>query len=272
MASTGILYPLRTRAIALDPINPNTLYAGTDGERSLQGGALYKSTDGGLRWMATGLRGVDVYSIVVDPLKTSIIYAGTLKGVYKSVDAGRTWQPVNNGLKSTTVRALAIDPTPPKGQSPEASLTLYAGTQQGDIYKSLDGAANWALMEAIGAPVTAIALSPLRPGVVFAATAEGLYRTTDGGATWKPLAGGIWKFKLDGVAIDPKKPSVVYVVGPGGVYKSTDGGDNWGPANIGLAGTVPTALVIDPNDPLVLYVGTNKGVFKSTNMGITWER
>jgi Tol biopolymer transport system component len=270
-AAVGILFPLRVRAIALDPTNPSVLYAGTDGERSEQGGTLYRSVDGGARWTATKLKNLDVYAILVDLLSPSIVYAGTLKGVYKSVDAGANWQAAGAGLKTTAVQALAIDPTPPKGVTPGASLTLYAGTRQGEIYRSTDGAATWALVGSADVPVTSITASA-KPGVVFAATAEGLYRTSDGGAHWAPMAGGIWKFKLDGVVVDPKKPDVVYVVGPRGIFKSPDGGDNWGPVGFGLAGTQPTTLAIDPNDNLLLYAGTDKGVFKSTNMGITWDR
>jgi photosystem II stability/assembly factor-like uncharacterized protein len=271
-ASQGLAYPLRVRAIALDPANPDTLYAGTDGERGQQGGSLYKSTDGGLHWTATSLRDLDVYVIAVDPLNPSVVYAGTLKGVYKSTDAGATWRSSSTGLKTAAVQALALDSTPPRGERLTASVTLYAGTRQGDLYKSTDSAATWTLLDSRDVPVTALATSPQRPSMVFAATAEGLLRTTDGGAHWGMMAGGIWRFKLDGVAIDPRNPAVVYVVGPAGVFKSTDGGENWGPASIGLTGTQPTALAIDPNEPAILYVGTDRGVFRSRNAGVTWER
>ena len=268
----GMVYPLRVRAIALDPGNPSVVYAGTDGERSQQGGTLYKSLDGGGRWTASRLRDVDVYALAVDPLDANTLYAGTGKGVYKSTDAGASWQTASTGLKTSAVQALVIDPTPPAAGGARRSLTLYAGTRQGDIYKSVDGAAIWTVQESDDAPVTALALSPLRPSIVFAASSEGLYRTTDGGGRWQLLAGGIWKYKLDGVVIDPKNPAIVYAVGPGGVFKSTDGGENWGPAVIGLAGSRPTALAIDPGDPAILYVGTDKGVFRSGNAGVTWER
>jgi dipeptidyl aminopeptidase/acylaminoacyl peptidase len=271
-SGVGMVYPLRVRAIALDPGNPSVVYAGTDGERSQQGGTLYKSLDGGGRWAATSLRDVDVYSLAVDPLDGNILYAGTGRGVYKSTNAGASWQAASIGLKSLAVQALVMDPTPPGAGSARRSLTLYAGTRQGEIYKSLDGAATWIAQESDEAPVTALALSPLRPSIVFAASGEGLYRTTDGGARWQMLAGGIWKFKLDAVAIDPKNPLVIYAAGPGGVFKSTDGGENWGPAVIGLTGSQPTSLVIDPGDPAILYVGTDKGVFRSGNAGVTWER
>ncbi|MDP3047367.1 MAG: DPP IV N-terminal domain-containing protein, partial [Chloroflexota bacterium] len=221
-SGVGMVYPLRVRAIALDPGNPSVVYAGTDGERSQQGGTLYKSLDGGGRWTASRLRDVDVYALVVDPLDANTLYAGTGKGVYKSTDAGASWQTASTGLKTSAVQTLLIDPTPPAAGGARRSLTLYAGTRQGDIYKSVDGAATWTVQEADDAPVTALALSPLRPSVVFAASGEGLYRTTDGGARWQLLAGGIWKYKLDGVVIDPKNPLIVYAVGPGGVFKSTD--------------------------------------------------
>jgi photosystem II stability/assembly factor-like uncharacterized protein len=272
-SGVGMVYPLRVRAIALDPGNPSVVYAGTDGERSQQGGAVYKSLDGGGRWAATSLRDVDVYALAVDPLDANSIYAGTGKGVYKSTNAGASWQPASSGLKTSAVQTLLIDATPPPaGGGARRSLTLYAGTRQGEIYKSVDGAANWTVQSAGDAPLTALALSPLRPSIVFAASGEGLYRSKDAGLLWQLLAGGIWKFKLDSVVIDPKNPLVVYAAGPAGVFKTTDGGENWGPAIIGLVGTQPTVLVIDPGDPAILYVGTDKGVFRSGNAGVTWER
>jgi hypothetical protein len=271
-ASQGMAYPLRVRALAMDPAKPSVLYAGTDGERSQTGGALYKSIDGGLRWTKTRLRDLDIYAIAVDPASPDTVYAGTLTGVFKSSDGGATWRAANTGLKTPAVQALAIDPTPPKGGPPAASQVIYAGTRQGDLYRSADAAATWTLVESRDSAVTAIALKPGQTSVAYASTADGLLRSTDSGAHWSLVAGGIWRYKLDGVVVDPKNAGVVYAVGPGGVFKSSDGGENWGPASVGLLGTQPTALAIDPRDSQVLYLGTDKGMFRSAHGAIYWER
>ncbi len=271
-ASQGIVYPLRVRALAQNPAKPAVLYAGTDGERSQTGGALYKSLDGGLRWTQTTLRDLDIYAIVVDPVNPETVYAGTLTGVFKSTDGGATWRAVNSGLKTPAVQALAIDSTSSGGQRPASAQVLYAGTRQGDLYRTTDAAATWTLLESRDFPVTAIALKPGQGSVAYAATADGLLRSTDSGAHWNLAAGGIWRLKLDAVVVDSHNPAVVYVVGPGGVFKSSDDGENWGPTSVGLLGTQPTTLAIDPRDSLILYLGTDKGMFRSGNGAIYWER
>jgi len=219
------------------------------------------------------LKGVDVYAVAVDPNRPSTVYAGTAKGVHKSLDGGASWAPVERGIRpNTAVTALAIDPTPGKQGPGEGSPTIFAGTRSGEVYRSVNGGVDWSAVGSLEAAVNALALHYQRPGVIFAATTEGLYRSSDGGDVWLPIAGGIWKIPLNIVTIDPLKPSVMYVGGPKGVFKSNDGGNNWGPASTGLGGLGVTALAIDPTDPQVLYAGTERGLYRSGTGGISWEQ
>jgi len=278
--------------ILVNPRNPTTLYVGAANgvlKRTQATGnwvaanagimhplkvrALYKSVDGGQRWAATPLKGVDVYAVAVDPNRPSTVYAGTAKGVHKSLDGGASWAPVERGIRpNTAVTALAIDPTPGKQGPGEGSPTIFAGTRSGEVYRSVNGGVDWSAVGSLEAAVNALALHYQRPGVIFAATTEGLYRSSDGGDVWLPIAGGIWKIPLNIVTIDPLKPSVMYVGGPKGVFKSNDGGNNWGPASTGLGGLGVTALAIDPTDPQVLYAGTERGLYRSGTGGISWEQ
>ena len=81
-----------------------------------------------------------------------------------------------------------MDPTPPGSQRITASAVLYAGTRQGDLHKSIDGGATWSPADSRDAPWTSLAVSPLRPTVVFAAGADGLLRSTD---RRRPLGDGL---------------------------------------------------------------------------------
>jgi photosystem II stability/assembly factor-like uncharacterized protein len=117
-------------ALAIDPANPGTVYAGTGGF------GVFKSTDGGFRWNAgnTGLTNTEVRALAIGSTNPATIYAGTSDGVFRSTDGATSWTAVNSGLTNTSVRALTINPSNP--------ATLYAGTD-GGVFKSTDGGASW---------------------------------------------------------------------------------------------------------------------------------
>ncbi len=273
LSTTGINYPTRVAALALDPTDSKVVYAGTDGQRAIAG-ALYKSSDGGTRWSATGLKDVDVYAIVVDQRQAKNLYAGTSKGAYSSTDGGVTWSQRNSGLKTTIVQALVIDYSPQgsgRGSPAPSGAVLYLGTRQGEVYKSSTGGAEWKSVQTFNAPVTALVIDVRKAVTVFATTEDGLFSSTDAGETWNQVSGGIWKVRLLGLLASPKE-NTVYAYGVQGVFVSHDGGVNWGPASSGLEGTQPSSLVTHPTDPSILYVGTDKGVYRTANGGVTWIR
>jgi hypothetical protein len=114
-------------------LNPATLYAGTSG------GGIFKTTSSGANWSAinSGLFGLTVQAIAVDPTSSSTVYAGTTNGVFKSNDGGANWLPSSLGMANLSIFAVAvaIDPT--------SHTTLYAGTTGGGTYKSVDAGATW---------------------------------------------------------------------------------------------------------------------------------
>ena len=243
-------------ALAIDPLNRNTLYAGIDT------GSVIKTTDGGSHWMTsnTGLPPFGtVYTIAIDPSNPTIIYAGTW-GVFKSTDAGGNWNPT--GLASEWIYALAIDPSNPE--------TLYAGTGN-NLYKSTDSGANWnAVSTGIvdrNTNVNALAIDPKNSDILYVGR-DHLYKTTDGGANWSLIG----SFSPQTISINPLDPNTLYAGTWGdGVFKSTDGGDHWISANTGLTDEVVIALAISPVDPNVIYAGTwNGGVFMSQYGGSWW--
>ncbi|MBI4577995.1 MAG: hypothetical protein HY722_17170, partial [Planctomycetes bacterium] len=99
----------------------------------------------------------------------------------------------------------------------------------------------------------------------FAGTYEsGLFKTTDGGASWSAANTGLTSTIVRALAIDPSAPSTLYAGTVGGVFKTTDGGAGWSAANAGLTSAFVRALVIDPSAPSTVYAGTEYGgVYKT---------
>jgi hypothetical protein len=124
---------------------------------------------------------------VIDPADPGILYAGTqgiytepkgFRGLFKSIDGGASWLPVNNGLTGladigATITALVI--------APNHSNVLYAGTSRDGIYKSVDGAATWVKFNdgLTSVEIRALAVSPNSPNMLYAATSDGIFRLID---------------------------------------------------------------------------------------------
>jgi hypothetical protein len=269
--TSGGPYSGSVYALAIDPVTPTTLYAGTryDG--------VFKSTDSGGTWAtaSTGLQNQDVSALAINPSTPATLYAGGV-GVFKSTDAGGTWTAANTGLTYSYVRvnALAINPANP--------ATLYAGAVGlgGGVFKSTNAGGTWVAANA-GLPkvgiynlgIRALAIDPVTPTTVYAGTEfRGVFKSTNSGGTWTAANTGLTNEDVNALAIDPVAPTTLYAgTFGGGVFKSTDSGGTWAAANAGLANMGVNALVIDPSTPTTLYAGTDLGgVLRSTNSGSTW--
>ena len=188
--------------------------------------AYTRAPDGGANWSAvnTGLTNTYVEALAIDPSNTSIVYTGTLGGVYKSTNGGANWSATCFGGAGEAV----IDPA--------NTSTVYVGT--------------WGLsrarMEEEAVPffssmsVAALAIDPANTSTIYAGTNDGVYKSTDGGANWSAVNTGLTNLYVQALAIDPTNTSIVYAgvftygVPGGGVYKSTDGGANWSAVIPGL--------------------------------------
>jgi photosystem II stability/assembly factor-like uncharacterized protein len=211
-------------AIAIDPTDPKTVWAGT-GESWMRnsvsiGDGIYKTTDGGENWTNVGLRNSErIAKILIDPTNPSTVYAcvpGKLwsdsddRGVYKTTDGGRTWSKILAGPNASTGCSLmTMDPGAPK--------TIYAGMW--DFRRK-----GWTFRSGGEGP--------------DAPSGSGLFKSADGGATWTSLddasAKGLPRKPWGRVAVTvaPSKPDVVYAfieaVPPlNGLYRSEDGGKTW---------------------------------------------
>lgn len=289
-------------ALAIDPDNPNTIYAGTVS-------GVLKSTDGGTTWINTGLSG-DIVTLAIDFANPGILYAAISEHnfcfyfdqrLFKSTDAGMTWKsvilPINGCMD---IYVLLIDPTTP--------TTLYVADYGEDtnatLIKSTDGGETWGRGSGlIGPPLAALAIDPHNPTTLYSGTFDyhsyeydgnledkrnGVLKSTDGGVNWTTT--GLTNTGIAVLAIDPVNPSTIYAATSrfiftysplrpgsfGGLFKSTDGGSSWSAINSGLSQLLGsnanvTALAIRPDSPNVLYAGTNGGgVFRSTDGGANW--
>jgi len=292
------------RAITIDPVNPNVVYAAAfnDGffkstnagttwsaiNTGIAGGAidvavhpttpstvfgatnsgLYKSTNGGANWaLVGGSAGQPVFAVAIDPVNpTNVYYATSTAGVFKSVNTGASFIPANTGLTATFTTALAIDPVTP--------INLYVGTSASGLFKSTDGGATWnpANTGLTIASISDLSISTSSPATLFTAPFNAsLFKSTNSGDNWAPLnPGGFLGFMS--VVVNPATAATVYAGHNGiGVFKSTDSGGTWAAINNGLTLRIIRALVIDPSATSTVYAGTQGGVFKTTDGGATWQ-
>lgn len=254
------------RAYAYDAVPPTTVYAG------LEGGGVFRSTNGGATWSAfnAGFDNPLITNVRAFLVSPGSVLAGTDLGLFRSSNGG-AWQPVAQGPEA--------DPANPKklNQSVQALAsmpgTILAGVFSGGVYRSTDDGATWIPpASGNGMPasqtVTAFAVHPFTPGLVYAAAGSGIYRSTDAGATWSLASDG-----LPGSAtpitmwVDPDYPNIYFAgTGSDGVYRSINAGLTWHPINDGLGAVRARGLVIftSPSGAR-LYAGTENGVWGAIN-------
>jgi photosystem II stability/assembly factor-like uncharacterized protein len=268
----------------------------------------------GLRWRMIGpFRGGRTVAASGVPGQPNVFYIGvTNGGVWKTTDAGRVWKPIFDDQDTGSIGALAVAPSDPQ--------VIYVGSGEGiqrpdlsvgdGIYKSTDGGQSWKRLGLDAGlqnaqQISAIIVDPHDSKRVFVAALghpygankeRGVYRSTDGGATWQSV---LYKDENTGavdLAFDPSNAQTVYAVmwaarqapweigesfkGQGsGLFKSTDGGNTWQP----LTGGLPTVaeglgrigIAIAPNDPRRMYAlvdAREGGVYRSEDAGGTWQR
>ena len=159
-------------------------------------------------------------------------------GVFETKNAGDSWAKRMDGMKEVLmVVTLGLDPTRPS--------ILYAGTS-GGVYKSIDQAGHWEkvnnglvsptiIKSSRALNVTAVLVDPYEPETVYAATLEGLYKTTDGAASWVRIGQSLQDQMLFSMVLDRTRKGVIYLGGREGIHRSEDGGNTWTTLNKGLA-------------------------------------
>jgi photosystem II stability/assembly factor-like uncharacterized protein len=271
--------------------------------------AMSAATFAGLEWRSIGpaFNSGRVVDFAVDPQAHNIIFAATASGgLWKTINSGTTWEPVFDKEKSYSIGCVTLDPA--------NSSVVWVGTGEnnsqrsvafGDgVYKSLDGGQNWKNVgldasEHIGM----IVVDPRDSNVVYVAAQgplwaaggdRGVYKTTDGGATWERVLFISDDTGANEVHLDPRDPDVVYASsyqrrrhvytlvngGPeSAIYKSTDAGATWRKLTEGLPKVDMGKIGFDisPADPDVLYAVIEAqrdkgGFFRSTDRGESWSK
>lgn len=278
---SGELSGARVNAIAIDPRNPETLYAGTSGSTV----GIFKSTDGGEGWDLKCSEDMDaVQSLLINTNNSSIVYAGVYHfdswmndGIRKSIDGGETWEGRHIGTSmSANVVALAMTPAM---YAPEEIYAIKAETQT-DVYKSTDGGDNWTPTNTPWisfAPPGALAVDPNAPNVVYVGThysQGGFYKSPDGGGTWSIKTNGLPPNCPSSIVIDRRDSSLYVGLIEGGVYKSGDGAETWIEASQGVNNAYILDIAVDPGSSGTVFA-TIKGkgchLAKTTNGGKSWE-
>ncbi len=279
----------RAIAVAGEPGNPMVAYVGA------ASGGIFKTTDGGVSWtpIFDQQDNSSIGALAIAPSDNAVVWAGTGEsflirpahaignGVYKSVDSGRTW--VNMGLQPTArISRVIIDPHNSNVVYVAALGNTNTPQQERGVYKTTDGGKSWTRVLFVdeNTGCSDLSIDPQHPDTLYAAMwqidiktwklssggpGSGIYKTTDGGATWKPLRNGlpggpdhpVGKTSVD-VAVS--SPGIVYALiedKTPGLYKSEDAGEHWTLLyqNNSMAQRAPyyTRVRVSPQDPNRLY-------------------
>jgi len=295
----------RTRAAVGVASQPNVFYIG------VCNGGVWKTNDYGRTWrpifddQPTGSIG----AIAVAPSDPNIVYVGsgeglqrpdlsTGDGIYKSTDAGKTWTHL--GLRDgQQIPEIAVDARNPNRLFVAVLGHPYGPNQERGIFRSTDGAQTFekVLFKDENTGAYDVAIDPSNPDIVYATLWEsrqgpwengawtgtngGIFKSTDGGSTWRQLTQGL---PPDGVvqadiAVAPSNPKRIYatVTAPrgGGIHRSDDGGETWSRATTDsrpfarIGGGDQAVPVVDPKNPDIVYI-TTVVTWKSTDGGKTW--
>jgi photosystem II stability/assembly factor-like uncharacterized protein len=258
--SEGPLSDLYVSALAVDPGQPSTLYAATDGA------GVFKSTDGGKSWVAIneGLANFFVTALALGagPHSTAL-YAATDAGIFKTTTEGSAWVAVNSGLTDLAVSALAVEPA--------SDAVVYAGSKSGKIFKTTDGASNWTETGPGLARGTVRALTIPRSvsATIYAGTENGVFKSTNAGGSWSPANTGLSNISIMSLVTDPDSPSHLFACTAAGLSVSHNSGGSWTAVSPDVSSG---ALVVghDSAGP-VLYAGGNGTVLKSIDGGKSWK-
>jgi photosystem II stability/assembly factor-like uncharacterized protein len=295
----------RATAVAVDPNNDNRIWLGA------ADGGVFRSTDAGVTWVAVfdDQTATAIGSIAVHPTDSNTVYVGTGEdngggfaydgeGVFRTTDGGATWTAL--GLSEVRrIGRIAIDPINPQRLFVAAGGDWYNPDPDRGIYRSIDGGATWqkVLYVADDTGGIDVAIDPVDPSRVYAAVWQrrifgdtwyiagpesGVWRSTDGGATWARLGNGLPagpNVGRIGLAVAASSPNIVFALVVGGdgvlldVFKSTNYGSTWTSLNPAIA-TFDFSyyfgnIRVDPGDPGTVYI-LDVRLLKSTNGGASF--
>ena len=269
------------RALAVDPGEPDSLWAG------VKGGILRVFDRGARRRFFPVSAGDEVISLAFDPAGrvlyagtgwndlSSVGYPGRQGGVWRSTDRGRTWRQGVQGMIATEVHAVTA---PAPGRVVAAVLGRGPIVGDGSIARWIRGD------QGIERTIYDLLADPAAPEILWAATANGVFRSEDDGLTWAGASAGLTGvpgfptlFAFTSLALDPTVPGGLWVAGWSGLFHSADRGGTWTRVTNLPDGTAFEAVAVDPNDPRKVWAASQGGggvfptVFRSEDGGATWQ-
>ena len=227
-------------------------------------------------WSPTGPAGGDARAFAAVPGDTSHLYLGTTNSwVYESLDRGATWHRLSklDASDDLILDHIIVDPVDP--------TTVYVAAwvvdhPDGGLWVSHDSGKTWSVVDGLkGRSIRAFTLAPSNPKMMFAGTLDGVFRSTDAGATWTQMSppGSQEIHEVESLAIDPVDPNIVYAGTWHLPWKTTDGGKNWHNIKQGLIDDSDVfSIIIDPSAPSVVYTSACSGIYKSENAGELYHK
>lgn len=289
-------------ALAINPKTPETVWAGT-GEvwtrNSVSvGDGIYKTEDAGLNWTKMGLEKTErISSVKIDPTNTNVMYVGAMgalwgasadRGVYKTTDAGKTWEKIFYVDENTGCSELVMDPKNSNvlyaafWEFRRTAFSFNSGGAKSALYKSTDAGKTWEKIHN-GFPAgkvgrIAIAVAPSNSDILYSVIEsekpenKGLYRSDDGGKNWKFLNGdfelSVRPFYFSRIVIDPKNPDIICKAGLSGSI-SRDGGKTFR-SHGGVHSDIHDYW-FDINNSNMLFVATDGGLYRTWDGGNVFD-
>lgn len=266
-------------SLAIDPHKPQIIFAAGD--------FLQRSLDGGISWqiLQTPPRHMNInLTVAVHPLLPGFVFVGdTGNGVFRSIDGGNHWNPVNRGMNSLEVRPFAIG-EPGK---------LFTAGENWQMYQKSSEQSSWMLLESLMTKrVEQIAVHPKNPKLIALAgdfteddydpSGSNVAVSIDGGASWrfsKALQGGICCF-FKVLSFHSQNPDILFMSvfnssgAFAGVAKSTDQGRTWKLSNAGLTNprVVKMAVGLEPGSPIFVLTERRAEIYRTENAAESWQK
>ncbi|MFQ5639102.1 MAG: WD40/YVTN/BNR-like repeat-containing protein, partial [bacterium] len=292
---------LSFRSFAIQPGNSDIVYCGTEwalsgdeipaGQSSASMGKIYKTSDGGESWTEVLMSDALVRTIVIDPVDPNIVYAATgffdrddvqEMGIWKSTNAGESWENITRGMSNLTVGDIEMDPQNRNILlATSGRLSGFGGgpnAERGEILRSIDGGHNWTRQFGWnpGQPFTYVEIDESNPNIVYAAASDrGFFKSVNRGLTWQRTTYNppyVNPGHIISITTHKDKPNWLITNSyGGGVFVSEDGANSWKAASQGYTGCEIADIAVARDNPLKIYAVARSSVFRSLDGGDTWH-
>jgi photosystem II stability/assembly factor-like uncharacterized protein len=256
------------RAMAMSASDSKVLVVG-----ALDG--VFRTKNGGNSWERISPPSLaevkNIESIAIDPKNPDVVYAGTWHLAWKTADGGANWQHINKGMiDDSDVFSVIVDSTDSSVVYASACSGIYKSESAGDLFHKLQGIPFSARRTRV------LKQDPNSPATVYAGTTEGLWKTIDGGKSWKHVTNS--EIVVNDVLVDPRNSNrVLLATDRSGVLASDNGAQSFTASNHGYTHRYVSSILADQNDPNAILVGVVNdrewgGVFATRDGGQSWQQ